>query len=161
MHRLTLYRVHWKNALCCMFFFSLLSLNLIEDRMTRDKRLFDKKTAVIKWNQLSFPSSSFSHTAPQRPCSTTISVLFIERCSLRVALACCIPACDGGTAGIAQVWRWPTYCSCCSCHGSPWWPRWVRVVLQVLDLHVGSLIRWSCGVRAVLWDHTTLLCNLS
>lgn len=34
----------------------MFSLNLIENRMTRDKRLFDKRTAVIKRNQFSFAS---------------------------------------------------------------------------------------------------------
>lgn len=63
-----------KCFLKCIFF-SVNCLNLIEDKMSRDKRLFDKKTAVIKWNQFLFP---ITHRATG-PCCVTSSVLSVER----------------------------------------------------------------------------------
>lgn len=123
-HRLGLYCVHWKNALFAVWgFFSPLSLNLIEDRMTRDKRLFDKKTAVHQAEPVLIPF--FIPLA----CIATENSLYNEQCAfckrcslLRVVLACYIPACDGVTVGVTQMWWWSMYCSCCSSHSSPWCP---------------------------------------
>lgn len=122
-HRLGLYCVHWKNALFAVCFFSahcLLIWLRTEWLGTRDYLI--RKPQFIKRNQFSFPSSSLSHAEPQRP-HYHKQCAFYKRCSLlKVVLACYIPACDGVTVGVAQMWRWSMYCSCCLSHSSPWCP---------------------------------------
>lgn len=83
------------DCLCCSLekcflavcFFTPLSFNLIEDRMTRDKRLFDSKPQSPSGTS----SCSPHHTQSHRDLAPWLCVLSPERCSpLSLPVACYI-----------------------------------------------------------------------